>query len=254
MANCIVSTISALADVIEKEFQYKKYRALANKKETLMTQISRVGFNLGSKAADYQALTVPVPRVYSAEPESICRTLTQANFPTTGKKKDNTQLRFLDNDCFKFDGDLSILNTSYNSIYLTGKVTIPKNTTITLDTNLVIVGELIMEENAKLIIKTGGRCSCNSATLNNNSITVSTCSIFNAYALDLGSTKSIVDLECGSAFSIFNIKNTSNSQINIGKNSYGGTGIPTKVFSNWKNGNFGCYKKNSEIPNCIQYE
>ena len=249
MANCIVSTISALADVIEKEFQYKKYRALANKKETLMTQISRVGFNLGSKAADYQALIAPSEK----SAESICRTLTQANFPTTGKKKDNTQLRFLDNDCFKFDGDLSILNTSYNSIYLTGKVTIPEKTTITLDTNLVI-GELIMEENAKLIIKTGGRCSCNSATLNNNSITVSTCSIFNAYALDLGITKSIVDLECGSAFSIFNIKNTSNSQINIGKNSYGGTGIPTTLVSNWKKENFGCYKKNSEIPNCTQYE
>ena len=70
MANFFVSTISALTDVIKDELQYKKIRDLTDKKETLMTQIGRVGLKLGSRLADYNATRIPrtISQIEQSEP------------------------------------------------------------------------------------------------------------------------------------------------------------------------------------------
>lgn len=249
MANCVVSTISALADVMKDEMEYKTLRDLTKKKETLMTQIRRVALKFGGRVADYEARSVD-----SAEPEPEsepkCRNTTNL---TQEDLKGGTigNLNNL-NNCLAIGTTNSATDYSFDNVkgtVILGNLIIKANTKVTINVVVQLDGMLIMEENAKLIIN-GNKAgiNCGDVTLNNSMITVKKCGYFNAPILDLGNTKNIVNFDCGSSFTIFKIKNTSNSQINIGNNSYGGTGIQTTLISNWKENNFGCTK--AEIPSC----
>jgi hypothetical protein len=112
MANSLVSTISALADIIKDEMQYKTVRDLANKKETLMTQFRRVGLKVGSKATDYRALRAPLLGS-SQECTDITKDIIESTTSTT----------FSDNNCYVITNDNDTIN-------INEKTTINSNLTI----------------------------------------------------------------------------------------------------------------------------
>jgi hypothetical protein len=249
MANCLVSTISALADIIKDEIQYKSIRDLTNKKETLMTQISRVGLKLGSKARDYDALRTPVRSVFESEPETepepICTTLTQQDFPIGKNTSVNTTIpnkNFL-GSCFEIgpgsyaSGQAEFVFENENGITINGNLTIRENTKVIIRTKLPLVGgrtttillngNLIMENNSELIITSygsltlEGSSTSNESTLNNSKITVSDCGILSFANLDLQNTSCTLDFKCGVGIIQLSIKNSKNSKLIIGDSSYG---------------------------------
>ena len=242
MANCVVSTVSALADVIKDEMEYKTIRDLTKKKETLMTQISRVALKLGSKATDYEARRVPLRLESESEPETepepepepepectTIQTLNQSDFPATGIAWGNNN-----NDtiisCFEIGPgkrgkpEKIVISIGSNSITIYGNLTIRENTTLYIEkgSTVIITGKLTMESNAKLIISDSTfQYQGGEATLNNSIITVSGCSILQSFTLDLQNTQCTIDFQCNVDIDgVVRFENTTKSTIKVGSKEY----------------------------------
>jgi hypothetical protein len=160
MANSLVSTISALADIIKDEMKYKTVRDLANKKETLMTQFRRVGLKVGSKAADYHALRAPLLGS-SQECTDITKDIIESTTSTT----------FSDNNCYVITNDndtininekttinsnltINSLNSINNTFNINKPTTINGNLTLTGYTNIYCFSDLTINGNLTLTTDT----------------------------------------------------------------------------------------------------
>lgn len=232
MANCVVSTISALADVFKDELQYKTLRDLTKKKETLMTQITRVVLKLGSRVAEYDANTVPLLK--SAESGPTCattQTLIQSDFPPTGKSwgNNNSTLGKTIISCFEIGPgtpdkpEKIVISIGNNNITIYGNLTIRENTTLYIEkgSTVEITGKLTMESNAKLVISDSTFLYNGTATLNNSIITVSGQSILQSFTLDLQNTNCTLDFGCNVAIDgMLSFKNATKSKLTVGSNSY----------------------------------
>ena len=140
MANCLVSTISALADVIKDEMDYKALRDLTNKKETLMTQIGRVGLKLGGRLADYDARSVPLLGS-SEECTDITKDIKSSTNSTT----------FSDNNCYviKNDNENIIIN---NPTTINGNLTLAGSNGLFCYSDLTVNGNLTLTNDTQLYV------------------------------------------------------------------------------------------------------
>jgi hypothetical protein len=166
MANCVVSTISALADVFKDELQYKTIRDLTKKKETLMTQIRRVGSKLLSKRDDYYARRVPLLGG-AEECTDITKDIKSSTNSTTfsGKncyviKNDNENIIL--NKPATINGNLTLAGSK--GLFCYSDLTINGNLTLTNDTQLYVY---ITQKNNVLIkgsIKVRGQIDAQGAS------------------------------------------------------------------------------------------
>lgn len=227
MVNCVVSTVSALADVYKDELEFQRIRVLTNKKETLMTQFSRVGLKLGSRVVDYDAL-----RVGSVAPEcATTQPLTQSDFPPTGKSlgNNNTTLGKTIISCFEIGPgtpdkpEKIVISIGNNNITIYGNLKIRENTTLYIEkgSTFEITGKLTMESNAKLVISDSTFLYNDEATLNNSIITVSGLSTLQGFTLDLQNTNCTLDFGCNvSIDGELSFENTTKSTITVGSKEY----------------------------------